>query len=192
MRKMFGCLVMAVWCSLAACSRDPYRNYLGLWERNTDDLRVLGLGALGGGPWHEVVEIKRDGDTILFDSNALEETKQPNVLVQSEGQLRGGWTLGGGVALGLSEDKKTLMVGTQRYARIEPARLDEIRAQIVSEKQASKDKAARCAALQAQWQKERAAVQEARSGETDTALAAINERYQAQAKDLPRCSFSAW
>jgi hypothetical protein len=180
---MIRSLLMVLFLSVivVGCSRDPYRKYLGLWERVDK-------------PGHVVLEIKRDGETVLLNHNALAELhdllghpKAPSVLAQNNGQLAIA-TGFGGAPLGLSGDEDFLLVMDERYKRVEPKRLDEIREEIAAEKKAAAENKARCEKLDTERKKEREAV----SGKSwsDQAIAqrqAIESRYQEQAKQIPDC-----
>jgi hypothetical protein len=170
---------------LFGCSRDPYRKYLGLWERT-------------GKPGHLVLEIKRDGEVILLNHNALFEQhdlfgrrKSPSVLAQNNGQLSiaGGF---GGAPLGLSGDDD-LLVMDERYKRVEPQRLDELRAEIAAEEKAETENRERCKKLDAERHKERAAVPDKRWDEAVAKRQEIDARFQEQAKLIPDCHiYGAW
>ncbi len=120
-------LFLAIFLLLSGCSGDPYKDYLGLWER-TDQKR------------HEVMEISQDGETILMNDNILRETdffgekKRARVLKKNEGQLSIGTGLGS-AQFGLSEDRNILRVADLEYKRIDSNRLKEIKAEVEKEKQ---------------------------------------------------------
>ena len=182
-------MIRLLWVSLmfcvatTGCSRDPYQKYLGLWER---------VGALGG---HQVLELKRDGETIVFNDNVLvdrdflDQPKQGRVLTQSEGRLslETGF---GGAAFGLSEGDEYLRVADQKFRRVEPKQLDEIRAKIVAEREEAEQNRARCKELDAQWDKDRAAVPSGGFAEAEKVTAKKREifaRYEEKAKAVPDC-----
>ena len=170
---------------LLGCSRDPYKKYLGLWERVDK-------------PGHVVLEIKRDGETIVLDQNALIEQhdllgnpKGPTVLAQNNGQLSiaGGF---GGMPLGLGGDD-SLLVMDERYKRIEPERLDGIRAEIAAEKKAATENKERCKKLDAERHQARAAVPDKQWDQAMAKRQEIDARYQEQAKLIPDCHiWGAW
>jgi hypothetical protein len=107
---------------VAGCSSDPYEKYLGLWERA--NVRH-----------YEVMEIVKDGDTLLLNENILSSKdfrgnkKEPMVLTKSDGQLSVNTGLGS-LVFGLSEDKSVLRVGNMSYKRIDNDRLNIIKADI--------------------------------------------------------------
>ena len=107
---------------VTSCSSDPYEKYLGLWER--DNVKH-----------YEVMEIVKDGETLLVNENILSSKnffgnkKEPMVLKKSDGQLSVDTGLGS-LVFGLSEDKSILRVGNISYKRIDNDRLNIIKADI--------------------------------------------------------------
>jgi hypothetical protein len=112
---------------VAGCSSDPYEKYLGLWERA--NVRH-----------YEVMEIVKDGDTLLLNQNILSSKDfygnkiEPMVLKKSDGQLSVDTGLGS-LVFGLSGDKSVLRVGNMSYRRIDNDRLNIIKADIKKKEQ---------------------------------------------------------
>lgn len=112
---------------VTGCSSDPYEKYLGLWERA--NVRH-----------YEVMEIVKDGKTLLLNENILiskdfrGNKKEPMVLTKSDGQLSVNTGLGS-LVFGLSEDKNVLRVGNMSYKRIDNDRLNVIKADIKKKEQ---------------------------------------------------------
>jgi hypothetical protein len=186
MEKTATYYLLLVMCFSVGCSSDPYRSYLGLWERVDE----------GASDWHEVLEIKRDGETILFNDNVFAESdmlgrpKQPSVMEQRDGRLSiaNGF---GGVPLGLSDDK-FLLLADRKYKHMTDGQFKELRAKLAEEKRVAEQNRAQCKELRAQWRKERDALPSAHRGELELVLAKrkeLDERYQAKQKAVPKCSF---
>jgi len=110
-------LCALVW--LTGCSDNLYENYPGLWE-------------LQGANRLEVIEITRQGEAFMLNNAVLKGNAGNNngkdviALAKVEGQLSFNHGLGN-VYLVLP-DENTLHISKQRFARITPARVEELKA----------------------------------------------------------------
>jgi len=108
-------LLLVLTLALAGCSNnDPFEDYLGLWELQDS-----------GKKKEKVLEITRDGETLLINENVLRGGK-PTVMKKSDGQL----SVSAGFAdfpLGLSENRDILRFADGTYKRIDVERLKEVK-----------------------------------------------------------------
>ncbi|MEE2025387.1 hypothetical protein [Alkalimonas mucilaginosa] len=143
---------------LSACSKNPYENFPGLWEQQVGQ-RV------------EVIEITQQGDTFLLNDGVLNADDQSNsnskvtVLTKAEGQLTVS-TGFGSITFALI-DADTLIIADQRFKRITPDRVAEIKAELAQ--QALERQRARQQALDLQEQERLAREAERQAREQEQA-----------------------
>lgn len=112
-------LVLCSFLLLVGCSDNPYESYLGLWERQ-DSKRL------------EVIEITQQGDAFMLNNAVLKATTAANaernlmVLAKVEGQLSFNNGLSNNYLI--LADQDTLNIANQRFKRITPARVEELKA----------------------------------------------------------------
>lgn len=124
MVKMFSAvLVLLTLLFLAACSKDSYESYIGLWERQ-------------GNKRPEVIEISRQGEAYVLNHAVLEAGTDSKLLVlaKAEGQLT--FNPGFGARHLVLADKNNLRVANEHYVRITPKRVGEIKAELALQEQA--------------------------------------------------------
>jgi hypothetical protein len=180
---------------LSGCMGDPYEKYIGLWERQDKDA-------------YEVMDISKDGETILMNDNILKEKnsfggkKKSMVLKKSEGQLSID-TGFGSAQLGLSENGDTLRVANQSYKRININRLNKIKEEIKIKKEEQEKNIASCSSLIKEYSEKKEVIlssyksswavsKEAKAERKvrDEKLQELKDLYKPKEKAIPNCR--AW
>ncbi len=115
-------LMLLTLLFLAACSKDSYEDYIGLWERK-------------GNKRPEVIEISRQAEAFVLNHAVLAAGTDSKLLVlaKAEGQLT--FNPGFGVQHLVLADKDNLRVANEHYVRITPTRVDEIKAEVALQEQ---------------------------------------------------------
>jgi hypothetical protein len=182
-------LLIIAFLLLSACSDDPYKKYLGLWERQKDSGR------------DEVMEITKDGETFLMTDNVFGtkspisgkiKPSKPVVLKKLEGQLSVA-TPFGGFPFGLSENEDTLRVADQSYKRIDENRLNDIKAKIEQKKIERKKNIEVCNNVKATYKVEKQKVAETYKDDWQVKAVKSKElmdKHFEKIKSLPDCA--AW
>jgi hypothetical protein len=148
---------------------------------------------------HQVLEIKRDGDTILIDDDVfvqhdmLGRPKQPTVMSQDNGRLSIATGLGN-APVGLSADNEFLHVADQKFRRSSPQGLAAIRAKIAAEKQTAEQNRARCGQLEAEYKMPESAEHTKRSdwSAVFAQREAVRKSYMEKQNAIPGCHVVGW
>lgn len=179
--RIASLLLILASTAFFGCSRDPYDGYIGYWERK-DAKR------------HEVLQISKDGDSLLMNDNILNETdafgrpKKAMVLRKSEGQLsvENGF---GAVILGLSEDGQTLRAANQEFGKVSEAHVEKLKEKIANDKAEFQKNKALCDEITKEHKdatnalnKEKLPIEELRKKRLELKDATIEK-----AKQVPKC-----
>lgn len=121
-KMLFSALVLFTLLILAACSKNPYETYNGLWERQ-------------GNKHPEVIEISRQGDAYVLNNAVLNESAKNDLLVlaKAEGQLI--FNTGFGNMHLVLADKDNLRIANEHFVRITPQRVAEIKTELALQEQ---------------------------------------------------------
>lgn len=178
-------IVVLLGLFISGCSKDPYNDYLGLWQRVGSDHK-------------EVLEIAKDGDTYLINDNILQSKdfyghdKKPMVLKKQEGQLSVETGLGS-LQLGLSADKNTLHVSGRSYSKISTEQLSEIRSQIKEAEVEREKNKSLCNAMNEEYKKQKRQIHEASGSDwkkRNEQGRLLLENFRVNAKEIPTCVIS--
>lgn len=171
---------------LAGCSGDPYEKYIGLWERTDRD-------------GNEVMQITRDGESLLMNGNVVrttdafgnEKKEKLIVLTKSDGQLSVDSMFGNSV-FGLSEDHNTLRVASQAYTKIDVTRLDEIKSTLEKLAIEKKSNQQECKVLREKYNGLRQAVNKEYADDWQTKgkeLKILLDMHTGERSKIPNCAF---